>query len=140
MKITLDTNILPADGLLAECKKPEWEFSVITVTEREVENTEIQVSISPLGIVPETMVWDETTWGNGVWGSEDNATDLEYILTIISHGSFPQKRDTLSSGERRQLRDAMIFQAHVREQRDIFVRCFQTFSATRSLITSSGFK
>jgi hypothetical protein len=48
---------------------------------------------------------------------------LESILAIISKGSFPKNREMLSAGERRQLCDAMIFEAHVRNCRDIFVTC-----------------
>lgn len=121
MKITLDTNTLPAKDLLAACNDPEWEFSIITVTEREVENTDIQISLKPLGRVAETAVWGESKWGNAVWGSKEMSADLDRILAIISNGAFPTKRNTLSPGERRQFRDAMIFQAHIRERRDIFV-------------------
>lgn len=34
---------------------------------------------------------------------------------------FPRSRDNLSKGRRRQLRDALILGAHIREGRDIFV-------------------
>ncbi len=42
---------------------------------------------------------------------------------MISNGSFPAKgsRSNLSSGERRQLRDANILSSHIRAGYDIFV-------------------
>jgi hypothetical protein len=48
---------------------------------------------------------------------------LNAPLTILSNGAFPLpgKRENLSSGQRRQLRDAMILSAHVRSNRDILV-------------------
>ncbi len=48
---------------------------------------------------------------------------MEKILDVISNKSFPvpAKRDNLSKGQRRQLRDAMILLAHIRNKRDIFV-------------------
>lgn len=44
-------------------------------------------------------------------------------MGIISDKGSPKQgqRDALTSGQRRQLRDAMIFCAHVRERREIFV-------------------
>jgi hypothetical protein len=51
------------------------------------------------------------------------ANTFERLLRIVSNGSFParERRSTLSPGERRQLRDAMILSTHIREGRDIFV-------------------
>jgi hypothetical protein len=121
MKITLDTNILPADDLLIAPVSKDWEFAVVSVTEREVKDTDIQIGLKPLGKVLETGIWGESNWNNCVWGSEETRVDLDKILSIISHGSFPTNRESLSTGEHHQLRDAMIFQAHIRESRDIFV-------------------
>ena len=48
---------------------------------------------------------------------------FEDTLNAISNGSFPPqgKREKLSPGQKRQLRDAMVFVTHVRERHDIFV-------------------
>lgn len=103
------------------------------------------------GVVPEVMVWRETRWGEGVWGpgltidepavresfvwdetasldeavlfGDDALSMFEAILAVIGDGSFPPpgKRDNLTKGERRQLRDAMILEAHAREGRDVLV-------------------
>lgn len=55
--------------------------------------------------------------------SDTDTSRLEAILGIVSNGSFPPPggRENLSNGQRRQLRDAMILEAHARESRDIFV-------------------
>jgi hypothetical protein len=93
--------------------------------------------------VAETLVWNESKWGESVWGGtvresfvldesrldegalaeDDRGSRLEAILQVIGNGSFPpsDKRESLTTGERRQLRDAMALEAHVREGRDVFV-------------------
>jgi len=118
-RVTLDTNMLPADDLLEAAQGRGFQFARVTVTDREVEGTQFQVHLVGLGTVAETAVWDESRWDEAVWASEDSS--LEEILQIISNGSFPRSRDSLSAGQRRQLRDAMILEAHIREGRDIFV-------------------
>ncbi len=69
------------------------------------------------------MVWDESRFDEAVWGDSESDSCLEFCLKIISGGSFPPlgKRDKLTRGARRQFRDAIIFCAHVREHRAIFV-------------------
>jgi hypothetical protein len=71
----------------------------------------------------ETLVLGESELGYAVLGSEEEPDLLEHILKIISNDSFPRpgSRDDLLPGPRRQLRDAMILLAHVREHREIFV-------------------
>ena len=75
------------------------------------------------GRILETFVLDESRLDHGVLGSGEDPVILEEILSIISNGSFPPpgKREQLSSGQRRQLRDAMLLHAHSRERRDFFV-------------------
>ena len=74
-------------------------------------------------MITESVVWGESRWGGAVWGSSESSDRLEAILRIISNGSFPRKggRADLSRVQRRQLRDAMILEAHVRSGRDIFI-------------------
>ena len=120
MKVTLDTNILPADDLIASVLPGLFEFSIVSVTDREMGGSATQVNISN---IPETMVWDESRFDEAVWGDSESASCLEFCLKIISDGSFPPpgKRDKLTRGARRQFRDAIIFCSHVREHRAIFV-------------------
>ena len=120
MKVTLDTNILPADDLIASVLPGLFEFAIVSVTDREMGGSATQVNISN---IPETMVWDESRFDEAVWGDSESASCLEFCLKIISDGSFPPpgKRDKLTRGARRQFRDAIIFCSHVREHRAIFV-------------------
>ena len=71
----------------------------------------------------ESGVWDDSACDKAGFGCEGESEELEAILKIISNGSFPKPgaRDNLTAPERTQLRDAMIFCAHVRAHRDIFV-------------------
>lgn len=121
MKVTLDTNVLPAEDLLAACGDREWDFAVVSVTERELDGTDLLVQLKPLRNIMETGVYGESKYGMAKYGSKETQANREEILTIMTGGSFPQDRKNLSNGHRRQLRDAMIFHAHVRERRDIFV-------------------
>lgn len=120
MKVTLDTNILPADDLIASVLPGLFEFAIVSVTDREIGGSATQVNISN---IPETMVWNESRFDEAVWGDSESDSCLEFCLKIISGGSFPLlgKRDKLTRGARRQFRDAIIFCSHVREHRDIFV-------------------
>src|SRR5262245_43921234 len=118
MKITFDTNVLPATDIIALAMSKGHNCVVVTVTGRELEGTDISI---PTIQIPETGVWGESRWGDFVYAGEDDA--LNEILTILSIGAFAAADDrrNLSDGQRRQLRDAMIFAAHVREKHDIFV-------------------
>lgn len=143
VKITFDTNVLPIEDLDSLVKDKLVELSVVSVTSRELEKHSLAVELKKLNEITETAVWDESRWGQAKWGpviyetaivgesrldeslvGSDKEVDVfEKLLEIISSGSFPKpgKRGNLSSGERRQLRDAMILTAHIRDGRDIFV-------------------
>ncbi len=60
--------------------------------------------------------------GDAKLGSPDDP-NFEDVLAIIAGGSLPRrsKRNRLTPGQARQLRDAMIFVSHVGEGHDIFV-------------------
>ncbi len=142
-RVTLDTNILPPDECLEVATGLDFEFSVVTVTEREVAGTSLEVSLKELKSINETAVWGESMWGQAVWGpavaetfildesrlgegrlGDEQQEDLfELSLKIISNGAFPKpgKRDELTTKQRKQLRDAMILTAHLREGRGILV-------------------
>ena len=123
ISVTLDTNILPADALVEAVPSADFEFAVVSVTDRELgASTDLAPSFS-VRRVPETGVWGESAWGGAVWGGPSESECLEKALVIIGDGSFPQsnRRGTLTDGQRRQLRDAMIFCAHIRAKRQIFV-------------------
>lgn len=119
--VTLDTSALPVADLLEAAGKDRFDFAYVSVTRRETEGTSFSVELKHLSEVPETMVWGESYWGEGVWASEPSQTNLDRILDIISAGSFPGFSQDLTRGQRAQLRDAMILEAHVRAKRDILV-------------------
>ncbi len=60
--------------------------------------------------------------GEAVFASDEENERLKQILKIISNGSFPfGTAQPLTKRQRSQLRDAMIFEAHVRSGADAFV-------------------
>ena len=128
IRVTVDTDILPIDDLLAAAGGRPISFAVVSVSERETRNTSFHVQVTQLDTVAETAVWGESEWGLAVWAKKPptiagRACSLETILAVISNGSFPPplSRDALTERQRHQLRDATILEAHIREGRDIFV-------------------
>lgn len=145
LRVTLDTNTVDADKRQAindAAVGLEVDIRLTTVTERELQGADFEAPAAE-GI-RETMVWDESPWGVGVWGPSPivetlvlgesrlgraalgddlGATRFERILDVVSDRAFPKpgRRDKLSAGQRRQLRDAMILDAHAREKRDVLV-------------------
>jgi hypothetical protein len=120
-KVTLDTNVLPADDLIHAAQPFDCEFAVVTVTAREVEGTRYEIHLTLCTTINETAVWGQSSWGKAMWGSDMSQDALDEILGIVSNGGFPRSRANLSDGQLRQLRDAMILEAHLRERRHIFV-------------------
>ena len=121
-KITLDANILDTDKfeLIEKAQRLKFDVALTTVTERERQRPDL---IKNIKIIPEILVTDEGPLNVGALGSDDDAKNFENLLRTISNGSFPAKgkRDNLTSGEKKQLRDAIAFTSHVRDARDIFV-------------------
>lgn len=72
--------------------------------------------------IAETFVIGESLIGEGILAGSSEP-DLEVLLGIISSGSFPPlgERIDLPPARQRQLRDAMILQAHAREGRHLLV-------------------
>jgi len=121
MKVTLDTGVLPADDLIEAAEPFGCEFVVVSVTAREVADTPYEVRLNDCGEILETAVWGESYWGKSEFGTDQSPDVLDKILRIISNGAFPVSRENLSDGQRHQLRDAMILEAHIRAHRNIFV-------------------
>lgn len=143
-KITLDTNILPADDLRSALEPRGFNFAVVSVTERELGGSDLRVELQHLRAVEEPFVWGEGVWGKGLWGGKDDANRFERLLQVIGNYSFPPpgKREDLSAGQRRQLRDAMILTAHIRDGRDVFVtndaRAFINDGRRQKLVAEFG--
>ena len=71
----------------------------------------------------EVFVIGESPLGEAVLGDDDAPDRMEVILKLVARGTFPRsgQREQLTDGQHRQLRDAMILEAHTREDRDIFI-------------------
>jgi hypothetical protein len=146
LRVTIDTNVLDrtARSRVQEAIEGiDVDLATTTVTLRERPETQGE-TLTGSGVVYEAAVYDESTYdeavyapdvvhetlvlgestvGSAVLGGDDSPSRLEAILEIIGNGSFPKpgRRESLTEGERRQLRDAMILEAHSRDGRDILV-------------------
>lgn len=120
--VTLDTNVVENEDLAEAAVAAGFEIVHTTITDRELAGSGIAPVAGRKAHVLETIVLGESPIGN-VLGSDADATCFETLLQVISDGAFPPigKRDGLTPGQRKQLRDAMIFCAHSREKRTIFV-------------------
>ena len=111
--VTFDTTVDPDGQVVHLARAMGFNLAVVSVTNREVEGSSFEVTLKSVDEIPETGVWDESRFGDdSVWGDEVDGKRLEQILAIITSGSSPTEH---------QLRDAMIFQTHVRKSRDVFV-------------------
>ena len=138
--VTLDTTELDRGrlGRVQACLPIPYELACVTVSRRERGN-KVTLEVT---MVPEAAVWGQSRWGEAVWGDPlpepfvlgetplgDGALGAEAVgvfeqaLAIISNRSFPVsgQRDHLTRGQQHQLRDAMIFEAHVRHGRHVLV-------------------
>jgi hypothetical protein len=122
-RATIDTNVFPAEALMARAREAGIEVVAVSVSAREVRGSSLEEEVAEIAVLLESAVWSESTWDNAVWPSEDDEADLEKALQILSNGSFPprDRRAKLPPGQLRQLRDAMILCAHVRARRDVLV-------------------
>jgi len=141
---TLDTNVLPAGELVTRAERVGITVTMTTVSRREVEGTTFEEALSALESTAETGVYGESRFGQSVWGSGADAQCLERALALLSNGAFPRpaNRHTLTEGQRRQLRDAMILCAHVRTGRNILVtedrRAFVNHGRRESIAAAYG--
>ena len=124
LKITLDTNTVRPEQMSAAIRKIRGGADVATTTTvvREIGSV-YDPSLYRLHVVPALWVMGESPLGVAALVSEADRDLFEAILAAITNGSFPKpdRRATLTQGERNQMRDAMIFCTHIREARDIFV-------------------
>lgn len=123
-KATIDTCSLPVTDYLALARKKGFVLVLVRTSEREACGSEDLPDGCEVMRIPEPGVWGDGKWnGFGYWGGPDDEECLEEVLAIIGNGSFPPKgsRGELLPGQRRQLRDAMIFTSHVRHGHEVFV-------------------
>ncbi len=120
--VTFDTTVDPDGQVVHLARAMGLNLAVVSVTNREAEGSSFEVTLKSLDAIPETGVWDESRWDDSVGGeAEVDGKRLEQILAIITSGSFPTEREGLTKNQQHQLRDAMIFETHVRKSRDLFV-------------------
>ena len=120
-KVTVDTNIIPADDIIEICKKKGYECACISVSNREIEGTSFEKDMKVIPAIHEYALLDEARFGQSRFHGKESSMVLQDILYIISNGSFPEDRRNLSDGHRRMLRDAIILQTHITDRRDIFI-------------------
>jgi hypothetical protein len=121
--VTLDTNVFPAEALVARAGEAGLVVAAVTVTHREVEGSTLEEEAAALETVLETAVFGESRFEEAVCGSEADERCLDQALALLSNRSFPRQgnREALTNGQLRQLRDAMILCAHIRSGRDLLV-------------------
>ncbi|MGE8178558.1 hypothetical protein [Pseudomonas fluorescens] len=119
--VTVDTNVLPVLDLAPIAASAGYKLEVVSVTNRELANTDLAAGAATLGETPETLVLSESYFGMAVLGDLSQFFDFEKILAILSSNGFPRNRETLTARQRNQLRDAMILQSHIRSGKKIFV-------------------
>ena len=121
--VTLDSTVDPDGQVVQVGLAKGLDLAVVSVANREAEGSSFEAKLHSLDSIPETLVWNESKWGDGAWGSQLDNERFERILEIITNGSFPRPtaRESLTEAQRHQLRDAMVFAAHARDNRDIFV-------------------
>jgi hypothetical protein len=143
LRVTLDTNQLDAERIVALREAAQnagvaVEFCTVTVNIRERGHS------AGLEAVLESAVWGESEWGTSRWSEplgepfvigesligqgvivgDDTASIYDAALRIVSNGGVRPKngkRVELTDGNRRHIRDAMTFAAHVRERRHVLI-------------------
>ena len=118
---TLDTNVLPIDDLRSLAARFCIDLAITTVTDTEIGADDPRAR--DLLRLSEPLVLGESPLGVGVMAPEERGQRFDRILAIISNESFPRRgyRSNLTDGQRRQLRDAIAFEAHIASGRDAFV-------------------
>lgn len=119
--VTFDSTAEPNSAVVLAAINAGWHVAFVSVSVREAQFTDFCVEIKKHDLVPELGVWEESSWDEARWADESSGDRLEKILAIISNSGFPKSRNQLSEGQRHQLRDAMILEAHVAAERTTFV-------------------
>src|SRR5262249_11990696 len=121
LKITLDTNSVRLDEVGAAVHKIRGGGdSAITTTLPPENRPPHHPSLPETHILFLVWVMGASPMGVTALAQEADRDLFEATLAAITNGSFPKpgSRSALTQGERRQLRDAIIFCTHVREGRE----------------------
>ena len=119
--VTIDTNIFPISDIADLVSKAGYSIEVVSVSNRELEGTDLSAEANELPEIPETFHFGEGSFGRMMFGSIQDADDFEKILHIITSGSHPKDRRNLTPKQLNHRRDALILQSHIRAGRRIFV-------------------
>ncbi len=121
VRVTFDTNVADNFDLLRVAKCMGFETFVTSVTNRELLPSDIRPLVD--GEILELGVFDESSYGAAVLGRDEDAENFEKLLSILSNNAFPKsgERAILSNGQKRQLRDALIYASHLHHGHEIFV-------------------
>jgi hypothetical protein len=119
--VTFDSTTQPDDDIVLLAFNAGWDVTFTSVTYRENNDAEVKLVLSNQQGLSELGVWGESSWGDARWADEASCIRLERILQIISNGSFPKDRTSLTDKELHQLRDAMVLEAHAARRRTLFV-------------------
>ena len=121
--VTLDTNLVDNEKVIEAACSAGYVVTHTSVTDRELDGSDVVAATPIPAHIVESFVFGDTCFGSGVLAPDSAEVITEKLLKIISNGSFPAigGRENLTKPQRRQLRDAMILCAHIREGRDIFV-------------------
>jgi hypothetical protein len=140
LSLTLDTNCIDHAELLDVAAWAQADVASASVTRKELAGSPYDIHLTGVRVLPEQEVWKDGVWDDRAWADRTWASgpDIPYatadgvtkygdpfedILKVISNGGSPPvtSRGTLTRGQRRQLRDAMILSLHAQHKRDVFV-------------------
>ena len=121
MKVTFDANMFPCDELINLCNKLGLEVYCATTTNREFNNTSFEKQLEDTNASSELCLVNMSSINASRVNSSESSERLNEILRIISDGAYPKSGQAKSRGERKQLNDALTFEAHLNEKSDIFV-------------------
>jgi hypothetical protein len=119
--VTFDSTTKPDEPIVLKAVDAGWHIAFVSVSLREAQGTDFEVSLRNHERVSELGVWNESSWNEARWADEPSSERLNRILAIVSNGSFPKTRSQLTEGQLHQLRDAMILEAHSAARRNVFV-------------------
>lgn len=122
--VTVDTNVLPLESLARKALEKGYRIFLACTSDREADGC---IGILP-GVeimrIPGPVVWGETrVEDQAFWALDGDSARFDRLLEVISSGGFPRTgaKAPLTKGQHRQLRDAMVFFAHIRAGHSIFV-------------------
>jgi hypothetical protein len=120
--VTFDSTARPDDPIVVKAMDAGLHVAFASVSLKEPRGTpDFVVKIRAHELLPELGIFDEGQFGEARFAGQPSSERLENILAIVSNRGFPTNGCQLTKGERHQLRDALILEAHSAAGRKIFV-------------------